>query len=96
MSFFFLFFFFLLFGLDEKLEKRRREREKEKKREDLPYYYDDDDEEVFLREIYDRKGTRQRKECADGLSEFDFFFLLLKIPTLASCDDYTHIERERL
>lgn len=52
-------FFFFLFGLDEKIEEKGREREKERKREDLPYYYDDD---VFLREIYDRKGTRQRKE----------------------------------
>lgn len=59
---FFAFFFAFLFGLDEKIEKKKeREREKERKRKDLPYYYDDDD--VFLREIYDRECTRQRKSA---------------------------------
>lgn len=46
----------------------------------------------FLREIYDRECTRQRKRCADGLSDFDFSFLFLpEIPDLASCDDYTYL-----
>lgn len=64
-------FFFSFFLAWMRKSKRKEEREKEGKGEDLPYYYDDD---VFLREIYDRKGTRQRKKCADGLSEFDFTF----------------------
>lgn len=69
--FFFLFFFFL-FGLDEKIERRGREREREKiyhiitKMMKMMFF--------FSREIYDRKGTRQRKKCADGLSDFDFSF----------------------
>lgn len=55
------FFFSLLFGLDEKLEKKK-ERERKRGRKDLPYYSDDDEDDVFLREIYDRECTRQRKE----------------------------------
>lgn len=55
----FFFFFFFLFGLDEKIEKKReREREREK------IYHIITMMMMFcLREIYDRKGTRQRKSA---------------------------------
>lgn len=70
------------------MRKSKREEEKERKRKDLPYYYDDDEDDVFFsREIYDRECTRQRKKCADGLSDFDFIFSRY----LASCDDYTYL-----
>lgn len=88
------FFFSLLFGLDEKLEKKK-ERERKRGREDLPYCYDDDEDEVFFTRNIRQERHKTAKKCADGWSEFDFFFLLLKIPDLASCDDYTHIEGER-
>lgn len=45
------------------MRKSKKEEERERKREDLPYCYDDDEDDVFLREIYDRKGTRQRKSA---------------------------------
>lgn len=82
------FFFFFLFGLDEKLERKGREREREKKREDLPYYYDEDD--VFYEKYTTGKAQDSEKKGADGWSDFDFIFPRY----LASCDDYTHIERE--
>lgn len=53
----------------------------------------------FFHEKYTTgKAQDSEKKCADGLSEFDFtFFPSIKDTylTLASCDDYTHIERER-
>lgn len=87
-SFFLFLSFAFLLG-----QENRKERKRERKRKDLPYYYDDDDV-FFTRNI--RQGMHKTaKKCADGLSEFDFTFISSQ-RYLASCDDYTHIERERL
>lgn len=51
-------FFFFLFGLDEKIEKKGREREREK-----IYHIITMMMMFFLREIYDRECTRQRKSA---------------------------------
>lgn len=55
-------FSFLLFGLDEKIEKKKERRKRE--REKLYHIITMMMKMMFFfsREIYDRKGTRQRKE----------------------------------
>lgn len=54
-------FSFLLFGLNEKIEKKReRQREREKIYRIIMMMMK---MMLFSREIYDRKGTRQRKSA---------------------------------